>query len=137
MLREQLTASLKEAAARKGYTLMGGFKYQISREATIYPLAWLSPLKLDSIEGRLEGVITYHVELQLINLNYRYEQSEKENLWSEMEKDIIEICCNLLSKPNVYDVNGLKAAPSEYTLTNQGELSLNCEFNVKMNFICK
>ena len=137
MLRQQLINTLQEAAERKGYNLMCGFKYQIAQEATIYPLAWLYPIKLNNIEGRLEGIITYNVEMILIKLNHRYQQNEKENIWSEMEKDIIDICCNILSKPNVYNVEKLKTEPAEYTLTNQGELSLNCEFNVKMNFLCK
>lgn len=137
MLREQLIENLRGVMEQKGYTLISGFKYQMSDEATIYPVAWLSPLKVAKVEGRLEGIITYKVEMKLLNLNYRYDSSEKESVWSEMEQDVIAMCSNLISQPYVFDVENIKAEPTEFTLTNQGELAMNAEFNVKMNFICK
>ena len=116
---------------------MGGFDYRIGQEAVQYPLAWLSPLKLAKVEGRLEGIITYKAEMKLLALNEKYEESGKEEAWGRMERDIVSICRGLLAEPNVFHVEGLKAEPLEFTLTNQGELSMNAEFNVKMNFLCK
>ncbi len=126
--------AVRNAVAAEGYTFYSGFEYRIRRETSLFPAGWMIPPKLTATQGREEGVATYGVTLQLLELNRQYDEPEKVRIWDRMEEKAMRIINRITPAEGVSEARNLTAEPGEFGLTNHGELSLKVGFEVKMFF---
>lgn len=67
MNRTYLTRAIRELAGVYGYTIHTDTDDRTPREIVLLPAAWLPPIRLKEVEGRLHGRATYSVELRLLH----------------------------------------------------------------------
>ena len=77
MLRNQLSAAVKNAAENLGYAFYKGFGYRMNEKSINFPAAWWAPPKIRSVHGRNEGFVIYRVELVLMAANRKYDEAAK------------------------------------------------------------
>ena len=59
MNRTYLTRAIRELAGVYGYTIHTDTDDRTPREIVLLPAAWLPPIRLKEVEGRLHGRATY------------------------------------------------------------------------------
>lgn len=131
MPRNQLSALIRKISEELGYHFYEGFEYRMNECALKLPAAWLSPPKTSRIDGRRERKVTYRVVLQLMQYNRRYDESGKNRVWDELERDALRLTDRLIPQQSVFCTENISTTPAEFTLTRQGELSLRVEFDVR------
>ena len=99
-----------------------------------FPALWMEPPVLTLVNGRKEGLITYHVTLHLLASGKKCTEPEKESQWEKLEKQVLEWTQNLINHPEVFYIDKITCTPAEFTLTNQREISLKAEFNIQFAF---
>lgn len=135
MLRNQLSAAVRNAVEKLGYTFFEGFGYRMNEKNINFPAAWWCPPKIRSVRGRNEGIVVYRVELILMSANKKYDEVAKNQLWDEMEEHALKIYSDIVDEQGVFCTDNITLTPAECSLTRQSELSLKAEFDVKMSFI--
>lgn len=134
MFRSRLLCLIREEAERAGYDFHNGFAYRIARSNLRFPALWMEPPSLTGVEGRDEGLLTYHLTLHLITSDRKYPETEKETQWETMEARTLELLNKLIARPEIFHIGKIGCTPAEYTLTNRSELSLKVEFDVRFAF---
>ena len=125
---------IQQEATQCGYDFQNGFPYRLTRSDMRFPALWMEPPILTLVNGRKEGVITYHVTLHLLASGKKCSESEKESQWEKLEKQLLEWTQNLILQPEVFSIDKISCTPAEFTLTNQREISLKAEFNIQFAF---
>lgn len=134
MLRTRLLSLIKQEADQSGYDFRNGFLYRITRNNLQFPALWMEPPSLTEVVGRQEGMIVYHVKLHLIVSGKKCDESEKEQQWELLEKQVLQWTQNLITHDDVFSIDNLRCTPSEFDLTNRGEISLQTEFDIRFIF---
>lgn len=134
MFRSRLLCLIREEAEKAGYDFHNGFLYRIARSNLRFPALWMEPPILTGVEGRDEGLLTYHLTLHLMTSDRKYPETEKEAQWETMEARTLELLRNLTARKEIFHIGKIGCTPSEYALTNRGELSLKAEFDVRFAF---
>lgn len=125
---------IQQEASQCGYDFRNGFPYRLTRSDMRFPALWMEPPVLTLVNGRKEGLITYHITLHLLVSGKKYSESEKESQWEKLEKQVLEWTQNLINQPEVFSIENISCTPAEFTLTNQREISLKTEFNIQFVF---
>ncbi len=134
MYRTRLLQLIHQEALKSGYDFQNGFVYRISRADLRFPALWMEPPVLTQMNGRKEGLITYHITLHLLTSGKKSTETEKEQQWEKLEKQVLLWIDNLISQPEIFSIDHLACAPAEFSLTNRSEISLKTEFDICFAF---
>lgn len=134
MTRKTLAQAIKEAALKLEYCFYSGFDYRMNETIIAYPAVWLSPPSIVAVEGRNEGKIRYRVALKLMKLAKKSSTQQKEEAWSQLEHDALEMCRAIACRREIASVKITECTPAEFSLTNHGELSMALRFDVEIPF---
>ena len=85
MNRTYLTRAIRELAGVYGYTIHTDTDDRTPREIVLLPAAWLPPIRLKEVEGRLHGRATYSVELRLLHPGAKLSSERRNEVWSQTE----------------------------------------------------
>lgn len=85
MNRTYLTRAIRELAGVYGYTIHTDTDDRTPREIVLLPAAWLPPIRLKEVEGRLHGRATYGVELRLLHPGAKLSSERRNEVWSQTE----------------------------------------------------
>lgn len=133
-MREKLTNAVATAALKCGYSFFCGSENRMSCDMDAVPAAWLLPVEVSQVDGKDQGVVSYEIELRLVELDNKYSNEQKESLYSKMETHAMQIYRLLCEDEAVQAVTSVSWSPSEYCYTQQAELSLDIEMKIEMVF---
>lgn len=134
MIRERLIATVEEAVEGLGYTFFTGNDPMLGAIVNTFPAAWISPLKINSIEGHNDCKLVYHLSINMIMLA-NSPQIGHEALWQIMECDSIELFNILFENEWISDVKNFKCTPLQKALTKCGDVSICAEMDIE-TFYC-
>lgn len=134
MFRLQLLSLIRQEAQTLGYDFQNGFLYRTARSNFRLPVLWMEPPVLTGVEGRDEGTITYHITLHLMTADRKYDEIQKEEQWETMETQALGLLNTILLQGPLFSLEKIRCTPSEFDLTNRGELSLKVEFEARTAF---
>lgn len=132
MFRHLLASLIRPDAERCGYTFFQGPARGIASRASRFPVLWLEPPVLTSLEGRSEGTVTYRVTMHLLSLGNRGRPAEA--LWEEMEDDAVLLFRTLADTPRVLGAAHLRCTASADALTHRGDIALTAVFDLTFAF---
>ena len=132
-MREILTAGLKKSAEEVGYAFFSGFGYR-GGAVNRFPAVWVKPPKLVDVVGKEEGEMAYDVETVLMAAGMGLNAQGREYVWSQLERDAVEMCRRVAAKERVVRVVSPKCEPGEYAVTGNGEISMKLTFRVVLFF---
>ncbi len=134
MFRTEILGLFREAASEAGLHFQHGFPYRMSRANLPLPALWLEPLVLREIEGRDEGTLCYRLSMYLMCADRKYDEAQKEEQWGALERTALEMIRAIVLKKTLLQISNVSCTPAEFTLTNRGELSIKCEFDLRIAF---
>ena len=117
MNRTYLTRAIRELAGVYGYTIHTDTDDRTPREIVLLPAAWLPPIRLKEVEGRLHGRATYSVE-------------RRNEVWSQTELQLFDLFTQLSTDPKVIAVENLTVQPGSGAYTPHGEISQTAKADV-------
>ena len=95
MNRTYLTRAIRELAGVYGYTIHTDTDDRTPREIVLLPAAWLPPIRLKEVEGRLHGRATYSVELRLLHPGAKLSSERRNEVWSQTELQLFDLFTQL------------------------------------------
>ena len=110
-------------ATADGYTFYSDGEERMSEQIKSYPAVWLQPPKFQQMEGRKRGKVTYGVTLHAMDTGAKLSPAEREQTWSRLEDDLVEMFSKLSVVKRVIAVEGLKIRHTSSTLTTHGEVA--------------
>ena len=75
------------------------------------------------MEGRKHGKVTYDVTLHVMEAGAKLSPAERQQTWSRLEDELIEIFSKLSDAKRVIAVEDLKIRHTSSTLTTHGEVA--------------
>ena len=123
MNRTYLTRAIRELAGVYGYTIHTDTDDRTPREIVLLPAAWLPPIRLKEVEGRLHGRATYSVELRLLHPGAKLSSERRNEVWSQTELQLFDLFTQLSTDPKVIAVENLTVQPGSGAYTPHGEIS--------------
>lgn len=130
MIRQTIINAIGTAAESLGYSFYAPTARSPRADVRQLPAATIAPLRITSTVGRKEPHITYRVELTLLAPS-DFAGSEREALWSVMERDALEIYRIMEGVAVVCAVGNFSATPSSRPMTRCGDCSMRAEFDVE------
>lgn len=100
------------------------------REIVLLPAAWLPPIRLKEVEGRLHGRATYSVELRLLHPGAKLSSERRNEVWSQTELQLFDLFTQLSTDPKVIAVENLTVQPGSGAYTPHGEISQTAKADV-------
>ena len=123
MNRKQLLQAVERIATADGYHFHSTDDRHMSQLITAYPTIWLSPPVFSSMQGRKHGKVTYSVTLHAMEAGARLTPAERQQTWSRLEEDLVEMFSKLSDTERVVAVERLKINHTTHTLTTHGEVA--------------
>ena len=130
MNRTYLTRAIRELAGVYGYTIHIDTDDRTPREIVLLPAAWLPPIRLKEVEGRLHGRATYSVELRLLHPGAKLSSERRNEVWSQTELQLFDLFTQLSTDPKVIAVENLTVQPGSGAYTPHGEISQTAKADV-------
>jgi hypothetical protein len=115
---------------------MYGYHFQQNGEAhyptTVcrYPAAFMSQPEFVSLEGRNHGRITYDVTLRFARRGAKLSPAERNELFAEMEEQLMEMFVTLSREPFVVVVERLTIAPTSESIDSHGAIAMEANARV-------
>ena len=100
------------------------------RHITAYPALWLTPPRLEQMQGRKHGKVIYSVKLHALRDGLKLSPDERTQAWADMEQQLIDIFSQLSEEEFVVAVEYLKLQHTSSTLTNHSEVAVTATANV-------
>ena len=100
------------------------------RHITAYPALWLAPPRLEQMQGRRHGKVTYSVKLHALRDGLKLSPDERTQAWADMEQDVIDIFSQLSEQEFVVAVEELKVQHTSSSLTNHSEVAMTATAEV-------
>lgn len=129
-----LMATVRKAVEEVGYAFFSGPDRGLNGGVKSLPAAWLSPVRLVSVEGRSEGYFRYAVTLRLMKPGRGLSPQQRERLWAQLEHDAVAVCRRMEYTGPVCAVDRIGCVPDEGSLTTHGELSVTMTCTVAVMF---
>lgn len=123
MNRTYLINAIDSIATADGYSFYTDGEERMSEQIKSYPAAWLQPPKFQQMEGRKHGKVTYDVTLHVMEAGAKLSPVERQQTWSRLENELIEIFSKLSDATLVIAVEDLKIRHTSSTLTTHGEVA--------------
>ena len=117
-----------------GYTIHIDTDDRTPREIVLLPAAWLPPIRLKEVEGRLHGRATYSVELRLLHPGAKLSSERRNEVWSQTELQLFDLFTQLSTDPKVIAVENLTVQPGSGAYTPHGEISQTAKADVIICF---
>ena len=130
MNREKLTSAFRSIATSEGYHFYTDGEGSMPRHITAYPALWLTPPRLEQMQGRKHGKVIYSVKLHALRDGLKLSPDERTQAWADMEQQLIDIFAQLSEEEFVVAVEYLKLQHPSSTLTNHSEVAVTATANV-------
>ena len=118
-----LINAIESIATADGYSFYSDSEERMSEQIKSYPAVWLQPPKFQQMEGRKHGKVTYDVTLHAMDAGAKLSPAEREQTWSRLEDDLVEMFSKLSDTIRVISVEELKIRRTSSTLTTHGEVA--------------
>ncbi len=125
-----LKAAFSEAVDRYAYPFYCGNIAALPKEVKTLPAAWLEPPRVQEVEGRRHGRITYQVRLHLLHGVERLGAEQAEEVLQRMEREILEIFSGLSQKTQIIAVERLTVEPRYFGVSGKGDLAITSDARV-------
>ena len=90
-----LINAIESIATADGYSFYTDSEERMSEQIKSYPAVWLQPPKFQQMEGRKHGKVTYDVTLHAMDAGAKLSPAEREQTWSRLEDDLVEMFSKL------------------------------------------
>ena len=130
MNRTFLINAIESIATADGYSFYTDSEERASQQIKSYPATWLLPPKFQQMEGRKHGKVTYSLTLYAMDAGAKLSPAQREQTWSRLEEDLIDIFSKLSDTERVIAVEKLKIQHSSLTLTTHGEVAATATADV-------
>ena len=134
MNRTYLTSAIRQLVSEQGYTLQTDTDDRTRQEITQLPAAYLLPVQLREVEGRLHGRLTYGVELRLLHPGAKLSSEQRNEIWSRTELQLVDLFTQLSADPKVIAVENLSIESESGKYTSHGEISQTAKADVVTHF---
>ena len=118
-----LINAIESIATADGYSFYSDSEERMSEQIKSYPAVWLQPPKFQQMEGRKHGKVTYGVTLHAMDAGAKLSPAEREQTWSRLEDDLVEMFSKLSATIRVISVEERKIRRTSSTLTTHGEVA--------------
>ncbi len=116
--------AISEAVERYTYPFHCGDIAVLPKEVKSLPAAWLEPPRVQEVDGRQHGRITYQVRLHLLRGVERLAAQQVEVVLQRMEREIIEVFSELSQKTEIIAVERLTVQPRYFGVSGKGDLAI-------------
>lgn len=123
MNRTYLINAIEGIATSEGYSFYSDSDERMSQQIKTYPAAWLQPPKFLTMEGRNHGKVTYSVTLHAMEAGARLTPAQRQQTWSRLEEELVEMFSKLSDTERVVAVEQLMINHTSHTLTTHGEVA--------------
>jgi hypothetical protein len=130
MNRTKLTSAIRSISTADGYNFYTDGEVSMPRHITAYPALWLAPPRLEQVQGRRHGKVTYSVKLHALRDGLKLSPDERTQAWADMEQDVIDIFAQLSEQEFVVAVEELKVQHTSSSLTNHSEVAVTATAEV-------
>lgn len=130
MNRTFLINAIESIATADGYSFYTDSEERTSEQIKSYPAAWLLPPKFQQMEGRKHGKVTYSLTLHAMDAGAKLSPAQREQTWSRLEEELIEMLSKLSDTERVIAVEKLKIQHSSLSLTTHGEVAATATADV-------
>jgi len=122
--------AFSEAVGRYAYPFHCGDIAALPKEVKSFPAAWLELPRVQEVDGRRHGRITYQVRLHLLRGVERLDAAEAEGALRQMEREILEVFSGLSQKTEIIAVEKLTVQPRYFGVSGKGDLAITGDARV-------
>lgn len=134
MNRTLLCRAIEGLVTRCGYELCQHDRSYYPSSLSHYPAAFLSTPKFVAIEGRKHGRITYNVSLIVAQQGAKLSPTERNELYAEMEQQLLEIFVELSKEGLVAVVDNLTISPCAEAIDHHGAVAMEARAEIETIF---
>ena len=134
MNRNHLSEALKKLIEKRGLAFVESPAQDIAGRIASYPVAWLEPAVLQSKTGRHHGRIVYSVRLHLMHDGLRLQPAERQEIFDNAERTLLEIFTELSTDMRIACVDELTVKVSQFAHTPHGEIAATAEAKIETIF---
>ncbi len=134
MNRTQIESAVSTLALRQGYTPLISSKSELEAQIVGYPLAWIEPLKMLSIEGRSRGTMRHSLTLTLLDDYLGKSPANRCERLTQLESDALDILTQLSLTEGVIEIESMTISPSLTATTRYGDIAQVCSAIVTTYF---
>lgn len=122
--------AFSEAVGRYAYPFHCGDIAALPKEVKSFPAAWLEPPRVQEVDGRRQGRITYQVRLHLLRGVERFDAAQSEAVLRQMEREILEVFSGLSQKTEIIAVERLTVQPRYFGMSGKGDIAITGDARV-------
>ena len=134
MNRNHLSEAFKKLIEKRGLAFVESPAQDIAGRIASYPVAWLEPAVLQSKTGRHHGRIVYSVRLHLMHDGLRLQPAERQEIFDNAERTLLEIFTELSTDMRIACVDELTVKVSQFAHTPHGEIAATAEAKIETIF---
>lgn len=134
MNRALLQSAMEVVSNSHGYSFMMDSPKLNPTSINTYPVAFMTQPKFNKIEGRRSGQITYDFSLHLMQQGAKLSPHERNELYAEMECDVIDIFTDASKLADIVQVKILSVAPSSEVVDSHGAIAMVANVEVTTCF---
>ena len=134
MNRAYLSEALRKLTEKRGLAFVESPAQDIAGRIASYPVAWLEPAVLQSKTGRHHGRIVYSVRLHLMHDGLRLQPAERQEIFDNEERTLLEIFTELSRDMRLACVDELTVKVSQFAHTPHGEIAATAEAKIETIF---
>ncbi len=127
---EALKKAFSAQVSRFAYTFHCGDITALPKEVKSFPAAWLELPRVQEVDGRRHGRITYQVRLHLLRGVERNDAQQAEEVLQQMEREILEVFSWLSQKTEIIAVEKLTVQPRYFGVSGKGDLAITGDARV-------
>ncbi len=125
-----IKTAFSEAVGRYAYPFHCGDITALPKEVKSFPAAWLELPRVQEVDGRKHGRITYQVRLHLLRGVERHDAQQAKEVLQQMEREILEVFSGLSQKTEIIAVERLTVQPRYFGVSGKGDLAITGDARV-------
>lgn len=122
--------AFSEAAGRYGYPFYCGDIAALPKDVRSFPAAWLELPRVQEVDGREHGRITYQVRLHLLRGVERHAPQQAGQVLQQMEREMLELFAGLSRAVEIIAVERLTVQPRYFGVSGKGDLAMTGDARV-------
>ena len=125
-----IKTAISAAVGRYTYPFYCGDIAALPKEVKSFPAAWLEPPRVQEVDGRRQGRITYQVRLHLLRGVKYNDPRPAEEMLQQMEREIIDIFSGLSQRTEIIAVEKLTVQPRYFGVSGKGDLAITADAKI-------
>lgn len=125
-----IKAAFSEAVGRYAYPFHCGDIAALPKDVKSFPAAWLELPRVQEVDGREHGRITYQVRLHLLRGVERNGAQQAGEVLQQMEREMLEVFSGLSRAIEIIAVEKLTMQPRYFGVSGKGDLAITGDARV-------